>query len=332
MSPDPASRPQAVVEALDALAGQPRVRQAQEALREASAELRWNEALRRRWREARSESCVRGAVASAAVEGAVVPASLLREMVATGSLSRALTGDASLDVAVGAWRAHARIAQWMPPLRGNQRPTSPPAAALLATLHRDVTGPLAASGRLPLGEVGVARLEGQDAREGGPGPAPQGEDLAQRRAALMGLLEIEGASALVRCAVVHAEMVCARPFTCGNAAVGRLLVRHLATRDGLEPTGVAVPDLYAARAPGSYAQALAAYAAGSLEGVVSWIVWQAEALLLGIQEAQAVCRAVQAGTTSSATAGAGSQPGGQGSHGAQREGRAQDLSLLRSQP
>ena len=77
---------------------------------------------------------------------------------------------------------------------------------------------------------------------------------------------------------------------------------------------MAVPDLYAARAPGAYAQALAAYATGSLEGVVSWIVWQAEALLLGIQEAQAVCRAVQAGTT--ALAAPPGQPGGQGSHGA----------------
>ena len=314
MSPDLASHPQAVIEALAALAGQPRVRQAQEALREASAELRWNEALRRRWREARSESCVRGAVASAAVEGAVVPASLLRECVASGSLSRAVTGDASLDAAAGLWRAQTRVTQWMAPLRGNQRPTPPPAAALLATLHRDVTGPLAAGGRLPLTEVGAARLEEQAAREGGPGPAPHGEELSQRRAALMELLEIEGAPALVRCAVVHAEMVCARPFTAGNAAVGRLLLRYLATRDGLEPTGVAVPDLYAARAPGAYAQALAAYATGSLEGVVSWIVWQAEALLLGIQEAQAVCRAVQAGTT--ALAAPPGQPGGQGSHGA----------------
>ena len=310
MSPDLASHPQAVIEALAALAGQPRVRQAQEALREASAELRWNEALRRRWREARSESCVRGAVASAAVEGAVVPASLLRECVASGSLSRAVTGDASLDAAAGLWRAQTRVTQWMAPLRGNQRPTPPPAAALLATLHRDVTGPLAAGGRLPLAEVGAARL----AEPGARGAAPHGEELSQRRAALMELLEIEGAPALVRCAVVHAEMVCARPFTAGNAAVGRLLVRYLATRDGLEPTGVAVPDLYAARAPGAYAQALAAYATGSLEGVVSWIVWQAEALLLGIQEAQAVCRAVQAGTT--ALAAPPGQPGGQGSHGA----------------
>lgn len=100
----------------------------------------------------------------------------------------------------------------------------------------------------------------------------------------------------MRAAVVHAEMVTARPFSAGNAAVGRLLVRHLITTDGLEPTGTAVSDLYAARAPGAYADAAAAYASGTPEGVVAWVEWQAEAILVGIQEAGELCRAVQAGT------------------------------------
>ncbi|WP_172191798.1 Fic family protein [Actinomyces faecalis] len=297
MSPDLASRPQAVAQALGALAADPRVRQAQEALREASTRLRWNEVLRRRWREARAEAAVRGAIASAAVEGAVVPASTLRQAVAAGELVTSRTADPSLDVAAGLWRAQTRLAQWMAPLRGTDRPVVPTPAALLATLHRDVVGPLAASGRLPLAEVGAARLESQEAREGGPGPAAQGEELHHRRRSIIELIDLEGAPALVRCAVVHAETACARPFTAGNAAVGRLLARHLAVRDGLEPTGTAVPDLYPARAPRAYADALAAYATGSPDGVVTWIVWQAEALLMGVQEAEELCRAVQAGTT-----------------------------------
>ena len=33
-----------------------------------------------------------------------------------------------------------------------------------------------------------------------------------------------------------------------------------------------------------------------MDGVVAWVVWQAEAVLAGVQEAQRLCRAVQAGT------------------------------------
>ena len=101
----------------------------------------------------------------------------------------------------------------------------------------------------------------------------------------------------MRAALVHAEMVAIRPFTAGNAAVGRLLVRHLIARDGLEPTGVAVVDAYAGRAPAAYADAAAAYASGTMDGVVAWVVWQAEAILVGIQEGRTVCRTVLAGTT-----------------------------------
>ena len=100
----------------------------------------------------------------------------------------------------------------------------------------------------------------------------------------------------MRAAIVHAEMLSALPFTAGNAAVGRLLVRHLLVRDGVEPTGTAVSDLYPGRAPGAYAEAAGAYASGTMEGVAAWVVWQAEAVLAGVQEAQRLCRAVQAGT------------------------------------
>ena len=133
--------------------------------------------------------------------------------------------------------------------------------------------------------------------EGGPGPAPDGEALTARLEGLTRLIGLSGAPALVRAAAVHGEMVTVRPFLVGNAAVGRLLVRHLITRDGLEPTGVAVPDQYAARMPAAYADAAAAYASGTHDGVVAWVVWQAEAIFMGIQEAQVICRTIQAGTT-----------------------------------
>ena len=47
----------------------------------------------------------------------------------------------------------------------------------------------------------------------------------------------------------------------------------------------------------AYADAAAAYASGTHDGVVAWVVWQAEAIFMGIQEAQVICRTIQAGTT-----------------------------------
>lgn len=282
--------------ALEAVAAQERVRQAVGGLREASARLRWHEALRRRWREARAEAAVRDAVASAALEGAVVPVSRLREAITSGELDRAGTGDAALDAAGGLWRAGVRLAGYLPDLRGQGRPAAPGGISLLTSTHRDVVGGLAAAGRLPLGEVGIPRRGGQEPREGGPGAAPGGEELAARLEGVVALIEEPGLPALVRCALVHAEIATARPFTAGNAATARALVRYLAARDGLEPTAVGVPDLYAARDPGRYARTLAGYASGTGEGVVGWVLWQAEALAAGVQEGLAVCRSVQAGT------------------------------------
>ena len=284
------------LEALRAVAADERVRAAEAAVREACSELRWNEALRRRWREARAEAAIRGAIASGGVEGAVVSADVLREQVAAGSLTEAATGDPGLDAVAGLWRAGARLVGWMPDLVGRGRPVVPPARSLLAAVHRDVVGPLAAGGRVGLEEVGAPRTGQVRAREGGPGDAPQGEELAVRLAGLVELIEAQRAPVLVRAAVVHAEMLAARPFTAGNAAVGRLLVRHLLVRDGLEPTGTAVTDLYPGRVPAAYAEAAGAYASGTMDGVVAWVVWQAEAVLAGVQEAQRLCRAVQAGT------------------------------------
>lgn len=283
-----------LVEALQALAGQPEVLEATDAVRQASTELRWHEALRRRWREARAEACVRDAVASASLEGAVVPSPLLREAVASGALAQTDGTDPALQAAAGVWRAGTRLADLLPDLRGQSRPAQPPAQALVAGLHRDAVGPLARAGMIRLEEV--ARPRGAMApREGGPGAAPSGEELTERTSQLMELIDAPSLPALVRLALVHAEMACIRPFTAGNAAVGRLLVRYLAARDGLEPTAVSVPSRYPAQAPGAYAQALAGYASGTPQGVTGWVVWQAESLVYGVQEGQRLCRAIQAG-------------------------------------
>lgn len=313
----------ALIDACLALAREERVAAASEALYEASAQLRWQEALRKRWREARAEASVRAAVSGAAIEGAVVSAQALREQIATGPKgagAHASSKDPAWDAATGLWRAHSRLVGYMPDLVGRTRPVVPATAQLMATLHRDVAGPLAVGGLISEAVVGCPResgqalenqsLEGGGLREngkpllesgqlleGGPGPNLGGQELRERLAQIVTLIDTPNLPALVRVALVHAEMLTVRPFALANGALGRLLVRHLSVRDGLDPTGVSVSDYYAGRVPGAYAEAAQAYVSASLEGVVAWIIWQAEALLEGMRQGSELSRAVQAGTT-----------------------------------
>lgn len=326
----------ALIDACLALAREERVAAASEALYEASAQLRWQEALRKRWREARAEASVRAAVSGAAIEGAVVSAQALREQIATGPKgagAHASSKDPAWDAATGLWRAHSRLVGYMPDLVGRTRPVVPATAQLMATLHRDVAGPLAVGGLISEAVVGCPResgqalenqsleggglleggkaaleggglrengkllLEGGQLLEGGPGPNLGGQELRERLAQIVTLIDTPNLPALVRVALVHAEMLTVRPFALANGALGRLLVRHLSVRDGLDPTGVSVSDYYAGRVPGAYAEAAQAYVSASLEGVVAWIIWQAEALLEGMRQGSELSRAVQAGTT-----------------------------------
>lgn len=313
----------ALIDACLALAREERVAAASEALYEASAQLRWQEALRKRWREARAEASVRGAVSGAAIEGAVVSAQALREQIAAGPKgagAHASSKDPAWDAATGLWRAHSRLVGYMPDLVGRTRPVVPATAQLMATLHRDVAGPLAVGGLISEAVVGCPRESGQGLEnqslegaglleggktaftggqllEGGPGPNLGGQELRERLAQIVTLIDTPNLPALVRVALVHAEMLTVRPFALANGALGRLLVRHLSVRDGLDPTGVSVSDYYAGRVPGAYAEAAQAYASASLEGVVAWIIWQAEALLEGMRQGSELSRAVQAGTT-----------------------------------
>jgi len=306
-----------------ALAREERVAAASEALYEASAQLRWQEALRKRWREARAEASVRAAVSGAAIEGAVVSAQALREQIATGPKgagAHASSKDPAWDAATGLWRAHSRLVGYMPDLVGRTRPVVPATAQLMATLHRDVAGPLAVGGLISEAVVGCPRESGQALEnqsleggglleggktaltggqllEGGPGPNLGGQELRERLAQIVALIDTPNLPALVRVALVHAEMLTVRPFALANGALGRLLVRHLSVRDGLDPTGVSVSDYYAGRVPAAYAEAAQAYASASLEGVVAWIIWQAEALLEGMRQGSELSRAVQAGST-----------------------------------
>lgn len=286
----------AVVTALDALARLDGVPEAADRARAAATELRWHEGLRRRWREARAETAVRSAVAVAALEGVRAEAGWLRARVASGAPAAAGADDA---LVVAAWRAQVHVGELLGDLGGRGGPAGAPVGEVLAGLHRDLTAHLVTAGALPASAVGRPRT-GDQPREGGAAPAPVGTELQARLAAVLAVLDADGAPALARVGVVHAEFATLRPFVTGNGMLARTVARLVAVRSGLEPTGVAVLDAHAAARPAAYRDALAAYASGSPAGVAHWLRYQADAVVTGAAEGTAVATAVRAGRTTPA--------------------------------
>src|SRR5690242_10628556 len=95
-----------VVASLTTLVQLPGVGERVVAARQACEQLRWHEALRRRIPEASAESRVRGAQASAALEGATVPLDLVRDVM-RGAAQWPLEPDPVEQVARGAVQATA---------------------------------------------------------------------------------------------------------------------------------------------------------------------------------------------------------------------------------
>lgn len=276
------------VASLRALAELPGVPDRIAAAREACERLRWHEALRRRIPEASAESRVRGAQASAALEGATVPLDLVRDVM-RGAARWPLEPDPVERVARGVVQAtaeseHVRSLVATAPLQA------------LARLHV-----AAASGLVDDSRLGRPRVEGETCDElVDLGPAPSAAAL---RARLDGLVELlasgsRGAQvpALVVAAVVHAEVATARPFVRGNAVVARAMERAVVQALGLDPTGVAVIEAgHAAQGGPAYLGALAAYGTGTREGVALWLEHCAAAVVAGAEQGEQVCDAVRAG-------------------------------------
>lgn len=279
--------PDLLEERLAALAELPGVAESATAAREACTRLRFEEALRRRIPEAAGDSRIRGAQASAVLEGADVPLARVRELV-TGRqgwpdppdpvdqvLRRVVQATAETEHVVGVvLRA---------PLQA------------MARLHVAATAAL-----LPAEQVGRPRQGHETAREltdlGEPVPTGQvGERLAGI-AALVTLIGRPRVPALLVMALVHAEIASVRPFVRGNAVVARAVDRALLQASGLDPTGVAVPEVGHLRGgSAAYVGALAAYGTGSRAGVALWLRHCGDAVVAGAAEGERICAAVRSG-------------------------------------
>jgi hypothetical protein len=268
---------------LTRLAALPGVNDAVAAAREACTALRWHPALRKRGSEARAEATVRAARCSAALEGARYPVPLIRD-VARGAAT--LPDDASGRLALGALRALSQAPEL-------ERTIATAPWLALARLHV-----AAAAGLLPDEDLGRPRrgLEPPGDGVGEPAMAPMGGALSSRLAGISDLLAAPTrAPALIVAALVHAEVITARPFAAGNGLVARAVARAVVVGRGLDPMGVVVWEAGHLNAGPGYIQALLGYASGRPDGVAGWLIHCAEAIVKGAGEGQSICDAVLAG-------------------------------------
>ena len=200
--------------------------------------------LRRTTPELTAQSLLRGAFASARLEG-------------SGSQLSELTSGEGDAVARAAARLNAELLGQVPVV------TRAPLQAL-ARIHT-----LAARGLSADETLGRPRTE--------PGLSQR----LQRLAAL--LLAPRDAPGVVIAAVAHAEDATLAPFESANGLVARALERLLLVARGVDPPSMVVPEAGHAAAEGEYRAALADYAGGQPAGRRRWLLHAAAALTAGVE-------------------------------------------------
>ena len=234
----------------------PGVAEAADAARDALAAVHRHPANRRGWPTTAAESVLRGARASAGVEGASVrlddddePDEVLSSAL---RVAGELTGE-SLDRAVAVWARS--------PLQELAH------LHLLAAAGPDVDPK--SLGR-PRAEAGVAeRLQGlAELVTGGTRvPAP------------------------VLAAVVLGELAGLEPFGSADGIVARAAFRLVTVATGLDPHGLGVPEVTFYRDPEAHRAALDGFLSGTEDGVAAWILHCCRALEAGAREAASIAEA-----------------------------------------
>ncbi|MGB3829680.1 MAG: hypothetical protein WA962_12980 [Ornithinimicrobium sp.] len=270
----------------------PGVNEAMAGARASCEELRWHPALRRRIPEAAAESRVRGAAASAALEGAEVAGSRL-----SLSLVRdVMRGAQKLpDQPDPVWRTLVAAVQVTAAAEQVQVQALSAPVQVLSRLHVAAGAPL-----LPAPQIGRPRLASETCHEWVElGDAPAEGEMRQRLAGIADLVKAVHtgvAPTMVLAALIHAELVATRPFVAGNALVARSVERVVLQHGGLDPTGVAVIEAgHAAGSGTAYRGAMTAYVHGGREGVGLWLVHCAEAVVEAAAAGQRIADAVLAG-------------------------------------
>ncbi len=243
----------------------PGVTVAATAVREAVDRLLAHRVLRRQSGAVSAESALRGARASAALEGVDI------------SLADLRTGAATDAVVQGALRVSAGLGD----LAGTWERAPLQVVARLHTLAAAGTGvPVERLGR-PTGDPRVsARL---DALASLVADARAAETMGTR------------VPAVVVAAVVHGELRALAPFGSADGIVARGCARLTLVTRGLDPKAIGVPEIGHLSLREEYDAALAAYRSGAADGVAAWLRHCCRAVELGAQEGLAICEAVLRG-------------------------------------
>jgi len=287
----PAEDPLATIAAL------PGVAESVAGARDAVDRARSHSVVRRRGPEVAAESALRGARASAALEGFVIDLAELRDAVRRGAIGDATSGfaggesDARRALApllAGAIRVGAQLSSLVPTFR------RAPLQAL-ARLHV-----LAAAGLVDPARLGRPR-EAQDEADPNiaelPGqvlPALDAHAAAARLDQLARLLVTPSAApALVVAAIAHGELLAIGAFTVGNGVLARAVSRLVLSTRGLDPASITVPEVgHLEMGREAYADSLRGYASGGAAGVSRWVVHCGDAVVRGAQETEAFCAAM----------------------------------------
>ena len=251
----PASRP-AAPDPLALLLDLPGVREASDAAREGIDRLLRHKVLRRESAGVSTESALRGARASAALEGVDVPLADLR------------AGNVEDPLVQGALRVSAGLGSMV-------ETWSRAPGQVLARLHV-----LAAADLVDAGELGR--------------PAPHaGPRLSGLFSLATGTTS---APAVLIAALVHGELAALAPFGTADGIVARAAGRLTGVTRGLDPKAVSVPEVgFAELGPEAYADALDGYASGTAPGVAGWLVHCCRATEHGALEGLAICESLLRG-------------------------------------
>ncbi len=232
-----------VTDPLSRLAGLEGVASAMAATRDGIDALLRDRGLRRTSPEQTAESLLRGAHASAVLEGS------------DDSLETAREG-AGDEVTQAAVRVSTELLSLVPTLK---------------------TAPLQAFARLhTLAGKGVVA----DADLGRPRDAEAATRLRDLAATLSAPTD---APALVVAAIAHADIASAAPFVSHTGIVARAVERLLMVARGVDPTSVTVPEAGHLALRREYESNVRGYATGGAAGVHAWLLYAAEAFAKGAE-------------------------------------------------
>src|SRR3954469_5582644 len=118
---------------------------------------------------------------------------------------------------------------------------------------------------------------------------------AERLDTLAAVLGATSAPAVVVAGIVHGELLGLDAFPPASGVVARVAVRLTLVERGLDPKSLVVVEVGHRELGGAYEAALEAYRTGTPEGLATWLVHCADAVVAGALETTAICEAIARG-------------------------------------